>query len=219
MWNKFIAPEYELKSFTCPHCWVFSKQEWNENVFYKYGKIFTAICDHCEDFSVWHLPIHYTESHWRLNWEVKMIFPKATWIPLPNGDLEQEIQDDYLEASNIVSDSPRWACALLRLALQKLMIQLWESGKNIDSDIGNLVSNGLNPTIQQALDTVRVIWNESVHPWEIDMKDNIEVATQLFWLINIIAEFLITQPKKIAELYWTLPQGKLEWIQNRDNNS
>jgi len=36
-----------------------------------------------------------------------MIYPQSTNIPLPNGDLEQGIQDDYLEASNIVNNSPR----------------------------------------------------------------------------------------------------------------
>jgi len=36
-----------------------------------------------------------------------MIYPKKISVPLPNSDLEQGIQDDYLEAANILNDSPR----------------------------------------------------------------------------------------------------------------
>lgn len=216
MSQQFISPEFQKNWFTCPHCWAFSKQEWEQLYANNNWWISMATCDHCNKISIWFWNADFY-NRWLMD-SGNIVYPKSTNIPLPNEDLDQKIQEDYLEASNIVNDSPRWACALLRLALQKLMIQLWESGKDINNDIGNLVKKWLNPTIQQALDTVRVIWNESVHPWEIDMKDNTETATQLFGLINIIAEFLITQPRKIAELYWTLPEGKLKWIEDRDAN-
>ncbi len=69
----------------------------------------------------------------------------------------------------------------------------------MDNKIGYLVSNGLPEQIQKALDSVRVIGNESVHPGEIDLEDDPETAITLFELLNIVIEFTITQDKKITE--------------------
>lgn len=145
-----------------------------------------------------------------------MIYPDSSGIQPPNPDLAEDIIDDYLEAANIIHRSPRGAVALLRLSIQKLCKQLGEQGKNINDDIANLVQKGLPPTIQKALDIVRVIGNEAVHPGQIDLKDDKETASKLFDLINIIAQVMITQPKEIAALYETLPADKKAGIADRD---
>src|SRR5262249_11163434 len=134
-----------------------------------------------------------------------MIHPVATTAPLPNADMPDEVKADYAEASEIVGRSPRGAAALLRLAIQKLLRHLGEKGKNIDDDIAALVTKGLPATIQKALDTVRVIGNESVHPGTIDLRDEPETAAALFGLVNLIVQDRITQPKEIDTLYGKLP--------------
>ena len=109
-----------------------------------------ATCSSCEKFTLW------------VNKEI--VFPRKTVIPPPNKDLEESIKDLYMEAATILVDSPKGSTALLRLALQMLLKQVGKSGKKINDDIGELVSEGLSPKIQQALDLLRVIGNNAVHP-------------------------------------------------------
>ena len=78
-----------------------------------------------------------------------MIYPGSSPAPLPNPDLPEEIKADYEEARAIISRSPRGACALLRLCVQKLCGILGESGKDVNGDIAALVKKGLNPKIQK----------------------------------------------------------------------
>jgi hypothetical protein len=145
-----------------------------------------------------------------------MVYPDSSPAPLPNLDLPEDIKTDYEEARSIIARSPRGACALLRLCVQKLCASLGESGKDINSDIASLVKKGLNPKVQMSLDIVRVIGNEAVHPGQIDLRDQPATAAQLCSLINIIADAMITQPKTIESLYSGLPQSKLEQIEKRD---
>jgi hypothetical protein len=164
-----------------------------------------TLCQHCGNIAIWQ--------------NEKLVYPDLSTVPPPNADLDEDIRADYDEARSIVNRSPRGAAALLRLCIQKLCKQLGEPGDNLNADIGALVKKGLPVQIQRALDTVRVIGNESVHPGTIDLKDDGETANSLFTLVNIIAHDRITQPKEIEALYNTLPASKLQGIEDRDKNS
>lgn len=124
-----------------------------------------------------------------------------------------------MEARDIVNASPRGAAALLRLCIQQLLIALGEKGKNINTDIGNLVAKGLPVRIQQALDSVRVIGNNAIHPGEIVIDDSPEYANILFNLVNMIVDYQITQPNEVEKLFATLPQGAIDNIEKRDGNA
>ena len=76
----------------------------------------------------------------------------------------------------------------------------------------------MDPLVQKALDIVRVIGNEAVHPGSIDMKDDRETALNLFQLVNSIAEQMISNPQKIRSIYDKLPEEKRIGIENRDKN-
>jgi hypothetical protein len=138
-------------------------------------------------------------------------------ISPPNPDLSDDIQQDYQEARAIVGRSPRGAAALLRLCIQKICRQLGEPGKNINDDIGALVKKGLPRRIQQALDIVRVVGNDAVHPGQIDI-DNEETAKTLFRLVNVIADRMISEELQINEIYQLLPRDKLHQIEKRDGS-
>lgn len=162
-----------------------------------------ATCISCEKFTLWV--------------DKEIVYPKRATVQPPNNDLDEDIKSLYIEASTILVDSPKGSTALLRLALQKLLKQVGKSGKNINSDIKDLVSEGLSPKIQQALDLLRVVGNNAVHPGQINLDDSAEVAEKLFSILNFIADELITKPKELESLYADLiPSDTQEHIKQRD---
>ena len=162
-----------------------------------------ATCSLCNEFTLWV--------------EEDLIYPRKTSLPPVNIDMHDDIRQLYQEAATIFVDSPRGATALLRLALQKLLVQIGKSGKKINDDIKELVSEGLSPKIQQALDLLRVVGNNAVHPGQIDLNDNKEIALKLFQILNFIADELITKPKELEKLYGDIvPEDTKEHIKQRD---
>ena len=145
-----------------------------------------------------------------------MVYPTRGLTPPPNVDLPDHIKRDYEEAGAILGHSPCGAAALLRLCIQKLCVHLGEPGKNLNKDIGALVSKGLGTRVQQALDIVRFIGNEAVHPGVLDLKDDTETAATLFDLVNLISDEMITRPRQLEESYNRLPKSRRDAIDRRD---
>lgn len=220
--EKYYPPEHAKGQFHCPHCGVYAKQFWahigarpiwggncsiqGQSVFQEdFNKRWTiSKCEHCAEKIIW------------LDGEI--IFPKKMIVELPAVDLNEEIKKDYLEAAIIFNDSLRSSAALLRLALQKLCIQLGEKGENINEDIKNLVKKGLNPQIRKSLDILRITGNNAVHPGEINVEEKPELVLKLFELINFIAEKMIAEPKEIDSFYEAMPESTKAAIDKRDQD-
>ena len=222
--EKHFPPIHASAQFHCPHCGVFAKQRWSHlhaggdqhTTQYHHSNIHgltttngnltedwtSSFCEHCNEMVIWS--------------NGNIIFPKKIVVEQPNDDLDEDIQEDYLEAANVLSDSPRSAAAILRLALQKLCKQLGEKGDNINDDIASLVKKGLNPTIQKSLDALRITGNNAVHPGELDLTEDTERVIKLFSLINFIAEKMITEPNEINSFYDGLPDGAKDAVDKRD---
>ncbi len=208
----FVEPQSGLKAFTCPHCGVLARQYHFSNkpqingnsAFSDQNPIRTSVCEHCQNFCIWHYD--------------KLVYPNRGSAPPPNADMPDEVKQDYEEAASICGQSPRGAAALLRLAIQKLCINLGGKGENLNDDIAALVREGLPVRVQQALDIARVIGNNAVHPGQIDV-DNAEVAGDLFALLNLIVDYMESMPGRIDKLYKELPEGAKEAIKRRDNQS
>jgi len=205
----YEQPEFQKTSFNCPFCNAFANQVWldlyhqaQRGGFSEMEDADVCYCVHCNHFSLWN--------------KGKMVYPDFAGIEPPNEDLSDDIKNDYEEAGSILQKSPRGAAALLRLCIQKLCTELGEDGKNINTDIKNLVSKGLPKGVQKSLDIVRVIGNDSVHPGQIDLRDDMETAKVLFKLVNLIAEKMITEPKEVEEIYNILPEEKRQQIEERD---
>ncbi|WP_374349180.1 DUF4145 domain-containing protein [Chitinimonas sp.] len=212
MVKTYYPPTFGAKQFNCVHCQVYAAQSWvtvSENV-YRQGipnhveltDWATCTCVHCREKSVWRCGT--------------MVFPASATAPFAHDEMPDDCKFDYNEAREIVGRSPRAACALIRLAVQKLLAHLGEKGDRIDQDIASLVKKGLPPTVQQALDYCRVIGNNAVHPGEIDINDDPEVAITLFQLINHIVEAMIAHPKQVSAIFDSLPKGAKDAIQKRD---
>lgn len=165
------------------------------------ANLFLSQCFSCGGVAVWRFR--------------SMIYPTRGDVPPANADLPEDIRRDYDEAASILNASPRGAAALLRLVVQKLCKQLGQPGKNINDDIAALVKDGLSPTVQKALDAVRVTGNDAVHPGEMDIRDDRETASSLFSLVNLIAQRMLTDPREVEDAYRALPQAKLDQIEAR----
>lgn len=207
--SDYVPPKYKESGFNCPFCEAFAHQNWYDcwgrstfNNMEEFAQTDFCICSRCHRYSIWY--------------GNQIVYPSSSTAPIANPDLPEDIKGDYEEARRILSGSPRGAAALLRLSIQKLCVNLGEKGDNLDQDIGNLVKKGLPPKIQQSLDIVRVIGNNAVHPGEIDLKDDTEMASTLFSLVNLITDVMITQPKHIEKLYQTLPEEQRKHISKRD---
>lgn len=220
--SKTIDSRFYGRFYTCPYCNTNSQHDWFilaatsisdfenklipklSSYYPDYSKYFLSVCISCEKTTIWN-----SETK-------KPIYPDLAPVPLPNDDLDEEIKKDYIEARSIFNKSPRGATALLRLCVQKLCQQLGTNGKDLNNNIGELVERGLPEKIQQALDIVRVIGNNAVHPGKLNIEDDINTAKSLFILINTIAEKLLTEPKRIQNSYNELPEQILGQIKKRD---
>lgn len=216
--HAYVAPEFNKSAFNCPTCDAFAEMSWeqlwaNNNKIESMG-LYQAQCTHCRKSSCWRGTT--VADGWGGHIDGVMIYPDAAIAPLPHPEMPEPIASDYLEARSIVGHSPRGAAALLRLAVQKLCVSLGETSGNINADIGSLVKKGLPIEIQQALDVVRVVGNNAVHPGELNDGDIAGIAAALFDLVNAIVEDRIARPKKLAALFANLPEGARAAIAKRD---
>ena len=214
-------PSLNKRSFDCPYCRAYAHQSWHGlDIYFEeanpYGDVYElemgsqgqgctlilSVCASCRETAVW-----FSED---------LVYPPSTLAPHPNADLPDGIREDYIEAADILWRSPRGAAALLRLCIDKLCAHLGKSNKTLNENIRTLVANGLSEEVQQALDIVRVIGNNAVHPGELDLKDDTETASTLFELINLIANEMITRPRQLDEAYNRLPKKSREAINRRD---
>lgn len=211
---QYIAPQKDLGRYTCPHCGTLSQVKKDQHRFpddcYSTGHVGISIINR--------LTIHRCVSCGKkIIWsDDEYIYPDI--VPAePNPDMPESVMQLYKEAGLIASKSPRAACALLRLAVERLCVELGMKEKNIDANIAELVKKGLSVEVQRALDVLRVVGNKAVHPGQIAFNvDDKATADALMELLNIITDRMISEPKKIEAMYSALPQSTLDAIQRRD---
>lgn len=227
MQHDFVVPLYGENNFNCPYCFAFAHQTWyrtqynvnlelslfeglmrssefenNVNGFSVNNFVALSYCTSCKEMAYWK--------------DGELVYPIACLAPLPNKDMPEDVREIYNEAREVSALSSRAATALLRLALEKLLPQVGAKKDSIDKMIGELVGKGLPKEIEKALDILRVIGNEAVHPGTIDLDDNPNVSYALFKIMNIVVDRMITQQKEIDDVYSLIPENKLAGIEKRN---
>lgn len=199
-------PIPNTKAIRCPHCYCYSTMQYREVQFsneQKYieegnkrreNKITIGRCDCCKKKIIWN--------------ENGYVYPDFPPEPA-NPDMPQTVKELYDEAGLIFRKSPRAACALLRLAVERLCNELGENKKRLDENIASLTEKGLPNDIIKQLDILRIVGNKAVHPGYIDLDvDSIYVASQLMRMLNKLVERLITDRKQIDFLYDKIPENQ-----------
>ena len=169
------------------------------------GNLHLSKCYSCDEYALW------------LNF--KLLWPEQNTVFYPKEKMPEDAKAIYLEAASLFGKSPRPSAALLRLSIEHLCNSLNGKELNINKGIAALVKKGLNERTQKALDIVRVTGNDAVHPGQININDNPEIAEKLFKLVNVIVEELISLPAEIDSLYDGLPETKKEAIVKRDGKN
>lgn len=209
----YTPPTFKSSSFNCPLCNAFAHFRWMHlQTANHYTRAWLAACAHCAGSSLW-----WAEDDTSAANIGRMLVPAQSNVPNPHPDMPPDVAADYAEARTISVASPRAACALLRVAIERLCTALKAEGDSINSQIGFLVKQGLPVQIQQALDAVRVVGNNAVHPGKMDPDDVAEISTTLFALVNLIVEDRITRPKMVAAVFDALPDGARKAIERRDS--
>lgn len=201
---KYVPATREAKAFNCPFCGAYAVQLRRSVVF---GDAIDpdfeqSDCLNCRRTLLWH--------------REQIVFPATSVAPQPHELMPEEVLTDFEEARNVFGASARSSAALLRLAAQKLCVELGLAGKNLNDDIADLVKRGLPTQVKQAFDVVRVIGNNQVHPGVLDVRDDRDIAISLFDLLNLIVEVMIAQPARVKELYAKLPESSRKAIEQRD---
>ena len=214
----YVQPSKELVKYTCPHCNTLSQMEkgthrFPDDQYYVNSSNGERSARYRNDITIHRCQCCGKKIIWIDN---NYIYPDI--VPEEaNPDMPESVKQLYNEAALIANKSPRAACALLRLAIDRLCNELGETDRDINKNIGALVAKGLPQSVQKALDIVRVVGNKAVHPGQIvfDVDDNAS-ATMLMHLLNMIVTRMITEPNEIDSLYQGLPESVKDSIEKRD---
>ncbi len=214
MSKNYIAPRKDISAYTCPHCNTLAQFEVSKlNV---KGDLFISSSGKLSSKSF--IIVHRCQCCGKkVLWiDDEYIYPDII-AEEANPDMPESVRRLYEEAGLIYNKSPRAACALLRLAVENLCQELGQVDRDINKNIAALVQKGLPPSIQKALDTVRVVGNKAVHPGQIAIDvDDVNTAKMLMRLLNMIVERMITEPKELEEVYSLLPKSTRKAIERRD---
>lgn len=189
---------YREKFIQCPHCKTVSNRfEFDSASFptlEKQNEIRGVITDY-EKCSIVYCPICFRAT---VIINDKIIYPDYLIIK-PNPDMPEDTKSIYLEALSIANKSPRAACALLRLSIDRLVDYLGASkDKKLYEKIREVAKS---PLVEDLLEACRLAGNKAVHPSQVVIEDNdIDLVQNLAEFINVVVDLTISMPKKALEI-------------------
>ena len=136
--------------------------------------------------------------------ETHVVWPKGiARVPL-SGDVPKEFAGDYLEACQVLTDSPKASAALSRRCLQNLLRDKAKVKPSNLSDEIEEVMESLPAHLQEAIDAVRNIGNFAAHPMKsTNTGEIIEVEPgEAEWLLDTLEglfDFYFVQPATLKK--------------------
>lgn len=244
--KEYCIPKYFRKSFNCPHCRVYSRQEWgylrsrdfndedydsnteydgpelvDYNTGYEYpdSNIKYVGPDPLGDICLDNSFAVSRCDHckkWVLWKDLKIIYPRSITVDNPNPDMPEVAKKLYMESAQILQDSPRASAALLRLALQEILSKVVKGGKNND------INTNIGILSQQEDETTQkaldLIRLKGNDAVHLgEIKIEEETAEYMHKLLNIIVQKIISNKKRIHDSYNNIPESKKKSIKRRDS--
>lgn len=201
--SSVVTPGFSLNAFTCPHCGYHSQfRDQLVPQFYKGRKILklhatfrgetyeavptdffeffqpseylVKVCTHCGKITLWE--------------NCDMVYPYGTSIQ-PSEHMPEDIANVFREAQSITNLSPRAACALLRVCLEKLATQ----AGGVDGPLAKKIESlGLSPRMKKLAEACRLTGNEAMHGdyFDLDITEEelIDNAYAVSGFINRLTE-------------------------------
>ncbi len=214
-------PKFRAGSFTCPHCDAICQQIWAKcDAFGDDGSefdpgIFVTTCFVCEKRVIWRLVHRRSASSTKLYEDAEIIWPAGTGTAPPrHSDMPENVSQLYSEAASVSETSPRSAAALLRLALELLLTDLYPQATTLNGMIAAAAASGLPDQVTNMMDIMRFSGNENIHAFRPD--DGAADAATMFLLLNVVVERLIALPNQVENLFDALPEGMKEQVVKRN---
>ena len=135
-----------------------------------------------------------------------LVWPVSSGIR-PAERMPEDVQKPFLEAQSIAGASPWAACALLRIALERLVDHLGGEGKNLYDRIENLEL----PTDEKPIwDAVRKLGNDAAHEglFPYNSEEHAEVPAVISRFINLLVERHINSVGEAADILEALKSAK-----------
>ena len=136
----------------------------------------------------------------------ELAFPRRTGI-LPSPDMPDNAKEVFEEAQTIIGLSPRAACALLRVCLERIVDWYGENEKVTGFDKSDklykkIQTIGISPAFQLICKACRLAGNEHAHSGEIDLtgEDSYEIAEAMSRMINSLVNTWITPLRESEEV-------------------
>ena len=153
---------------------------------------FVTCCLSCEKFSYWE--------------NGRLAFPLRSGI-LPAPDMPEDAKEVFNEAQAIIGLSPRAACALLRVSLERIVDWYGENEnvkgfKKSDKLYKKIETIGISQAFQRICNACRLAGNEHAHSGEIDLsgEDSFEIADAMSRMINSMVNTWITPIRESEEV-------------------
>lgn len=223
-------PKHGHSSFNCPRCGALAAQTFNELRFQQ-GNSFSSVADptirewngsNWDEIDLrWSRSVCFACKKSALWTGRKLVFPDPAaagpdMAPERSADLPPMVATLYDEAAAVLPHSRRAAAALCRAAMEQLAKQLTSELPPAVKLDGRLValSKTVSTATLQALNIVRHVGNTALHGEKdgdgsavmyLD-EDDSSIAEVFFLAINALADEKITQPRRIQDLYETLPE-------------